>query len=114
MTAYGIAYTQSPKNMKGLVASINLFMSAIASIISLATSAAIVDPYLPWVFAAPTIAGAIITPVFWLTFRHLDNQDFVINTDFDDMKAASDDLDSEKGVEMPTILPAEKSTEKST
>ncbi|KAH8892324.1 hypothetical protein GQ53DRAFT_781484 [Thozetella sp. PMI_491] len=99
VTAYGIAYTQSPKNMKGLVASINLFMSAVASIISLSTAAAIVDPYLPWVFAAPTIAGAIITVAFWFTFKHLDNQEFVINTDFDDMKLDSDksDVDSEKG-----------------
>ncbi|KAK8136072.1 MFS general substrate transporter [Apiospora sp. TS-2023a] len=95
VTAYGIAYTQSPKNMKGLVASINLFMSAISSILSLATSAAIRDPYLPWVFAAPTIAGAFITVAFWFTFRHLDNQEFVINTDFDDMKLDSELSDEE-------------------
>ncbi|KAK6833253.1 peptide transporter protein [Apiospora arundinis] len=95
VTAYGIAYTQSPKNMKGLVASINLFMSAISSILSLATSAAIKDPYLPWVFAAPTIAGALITVAFWFTFRHLDNQEFVINTDFDDMKLDSEVSDEE-------------------
>lgn len=99
VTAYGIAYTQSPKNMKGLVASINLFMSAIAAVISLATSAAIKDPYLPWVFAAPTIAGAVVTVVFWFTFKHLDNQDFVINTDFDDMKPADKtDSDSDRNV----------------
>ncbi|KAK7966330.1 uncharacterized protein PG986_000607 [Apiospora aurea] len=69
VTAYGIAYTQSPKNMKGLVASVNLFMSAISSILSLATSAAIRDPYLPW--------------------------EFVINTDFDDMQLDSEVSDEE-------------------
>jgi dipeptide/tripeptide permease len=113
VTAYGIAYTQSPKNMKGLVASINLFMSAVASIISLSTAAAIVDPYLPWVFAAPTVAGAIITVAFWFTFKHLDNQEFIINTDFDDLKLDTDksDIDSENGVPAPetkTLPPADE------
>lgn len=108
VTAYGIAYTQSPKNMKGLVASVNLFMSAISSILSLATSAAIRDPYLPWVFAAPTIAGAFITVAFWFTFRHLDHQEFVINTDFDDMKLDSEVSDEEAAArnEKNTALPA--------
>ncbi|KAK8040794.1 H+/oligopeptide symporter [Apiospora phragmitis] len=107
VTAYGIAYTQSPKNMKGLVASINLFMSAISSILSLATSAAIKDPYLPWVFAAPTIAGAVITVAFWFTFRQLDNQEFVINTDFDDMKLDSEVSDEENAAKNEkTALPA--------
>lgn len=98
VTAYGIAYTQSPKNMKGLVASINLFMQAIASIISLATAAAIKDPYLVWVFMAPTVAGAVLTVIFWFTFRNIDKQEFVINTDFGDMKKDGDLSDDESDV----------------
>ncbi len=73
VTAYGIAYTQSPKNMKGLVASINLFMSEIASILSwprLPPSRTLTcRGYSP----LRRIAGAFITVAFWFTFRHLDN-----------------------------------------
>ncbi|KAH6647724.1 hypothetical protein BKA67DRAFT_396810 [Truncatella angustata] len=91
VTCYGIAYAKSPKNMKGLVASINLFMTAISAAIGLATAPAISDPYLIWAFAGPTIAGAVLTVVFWFTFKHIDNEEFVINTDFSDMKRDSDE-----------------------
>lgn len=90
VTAYGIAYSRSPKNMKGLVSSINLFMTAISAAIGLATAPAIRDPFLIWAFAGPTIAGAVLTVAFWLTFRKMDREEFVINTDFGDMKRDSD------------------------
>jgi dipeptide/tripeptide permease len=90
VTAYGIAYTRSPKNMKGLVSSINLFMTAISAAIGLATAPAIQDPYLVWAFAGPTIVGAVLTVAFYFTFRHIDHEEFVINTDFGDMKRDSD------------------------
>lgn len=90
VTAYGIAYTRSPKNMKGLVSSINLFMWAISAAIGLATAPAIQDPYLVWAFAGPTIVGAVLTVVFYFTFRHIDKEEFVINTDFSDMQKDSD------------------------
>ncbi|RYP29775.1 hypothetical protein DL767_006565 [Monosporascus sp. MG133] len=44
MTVYGIAYSWSPKNMKGLVASPNLLINAILTAIGLATAPAIRDP----------------------------------------------------------------------
>lgn len=91
VTAYGIAYSRSPKNMKGLVASINLFMTAISAAIGLATAPVIQDPYLIWAFAGPTIAGAVLTVVFWFTFKHMDKDEFIINTDFGDMKRDSDE-----------------------
>ncbi|KAF3014968.1 hypothetical protein G7054_g7789 [Neopestalotiopsis clavispora] len=91
VTAYGIAYSRSPKNMKGLVASINLFMTAISAAIGLATAPAIQDPYLIWAFAGPTIAGAVLTVIFWFTFHHLDKEEFVINTSAGDMKRDTDD-----------------------
>lgn len=98
VTAYGIAYSRSPKNMKGLVTSVNLFMTAISAAIGLATAPAIQDPYLIWAFAGPTIAGAILTVLFWFTFRHIDHEEFVLNTSFDDMKKDSDP-DRESDVE---------------
>ncbi|KAK6854145.1 peptide transporter protein [Apiospora arundinis] len=97
VTAYGIAYSRSPKNMKGLVASINLFMTAIQAIIGLATAPAVKDPYLIWCFAGPTIAGFVLAIIFYFTFRHIDKEEFVINTDFSDMKRDSDaDSDLER------------------
>ncbi|KAK3690198.1 hypothetical protein B0T22DRAFT_423972 [Podospora appendiculata] len=115
VTAYGIAYTRSPKNMKGLVSSINLFMTAISAAIGLATSAAIQDPYLIWAFAGPTIAGGVLTVIFWFTFKHMNDDEFVINTNFGDMKRDSDhESDIEQSRE-PHLLtaPAEKTVEKS-
>ncbi|KAH9908427.1 hypothetical protein F4778DRAFT_347127 [Xylariomycetidae sp. FL2044] len=97
VTCYGIAYSRSPKNMKGLVASINLFMTAISAAIGLATAPAIKDPYLIWTFAGPTIAGAVIATIFYFTFKHIDDEEFILNTDIDDMKRDSDrDSDVEK------------------
>ncbi|KAI1638702.1 hypothetical protein F4809DRAFT_649153 [Biscogniauxia mediterranea] len=103
VTAYGIAYSRAPTNMKGLVASVNLFMSAVSAAIGLATAPAIRDPFLVWAFAGPTIAGAVLAVIFYFTFRHLDKEEFVLNTDFVDMKKDSDrESDEEKAVPTPT------------
>ena len=118
VTAYGIAYTRSPKNMKGLVASINLSMTAISAAIGLATAPAIQDPYLIWAFAGPTIVGGVLTVIFYFTFRHIDKEEFVINTDFSDMIAAKRDSDRESDAEhgekkvMTDEVPAHVKSEK--
>ncbi|KAI2621272.1 POT family-domain-containing protein [Hypoxylon sp. NC1633] len=104
VTAYGIAYSRAPKNMKGLVASINLAMTAISAAIGLATAPAISDPYLVWAFAGPTIAGAVLTVIFWFTFRHIDKEEFVLNTDFADMQKDTDrESDEERAPESKSI-----------
>jgi dipeptide/tripeptide permease len=90
VTCYGLAYSRSPKNMKGFVSSINLFMTAISAAIGLATAPAIADPYLVWAFAGPTIVGAVSTVAFYFLFKHIDQEEFVLNTDFVDMKRDSD------------------------
>jgi dipeptide/tripeptide permease len=46
--AYGLAYSRSPKNMRGLVSALNLFSTAISYAIGLACSKVIADPYLTW------------------------------------------------------------------
>ncbi|GAW12003.1 hypothetical protein ANO14919_013580 [Xylariales sp. No.14919] len=94
----------APKNMKGLVASLNLFNSAIAAILGLAAAPAIKDPNLVWVFFGPTIAGGVLTVIFWFLFHQLDDEEFVLNTDFNDMKRDSDVSDEET----TTAAPAEK------
>ncbi|KAJ9137093.1 MFS general substrate transporter [Pleurostoma richardsiae] len=107
VTAYGIAYSRSPKNMKGLVASINLFMTAISAAIGLATAPAIRDPYLIWAFVGPTIAGAVLTVLFYWTFRHIDKEEFVLNTSFSDMKR-DPDSDAEEARVQDSVVSDEK------
>lgn len=63
-TAYGIAYSRAPINMRGLVSAINLASTAIAQIVNLAATAAITDPHLVWDFGAIAILGAITTVWF--------------------------------------------------
>lgn len=76
--AYAIAYSRAPVNMRGLVSAINLFSTAVAYAIGLACSAVVTDPYLTWDFGGPAIAGAILTVIFWFTFRHIDKEEMVL------------------------------------
>ncbi|KAK4216506.1 POT family-domain-containing protein [Rhypophila decipiens] len=78
--AYGIAYSRAPVNMRGLVSALNLFNTAIAYIIGLACSSVVTDPYLTWDFGGPAIAGGILSIVFYLTFRHIDKEEYVLQT----------------------------------
>ncbi|KAK1828322.1 general substrate transporter [Podospora conica] len=77
--AYGIAYSRAPVNMRGLVSAINLFSSAISYTIGLAASSVITDPYLTWDFGGVAIAGGILTVIFYLTFRHIDDEEYVLS-----------------------------------
>lgn len=56
--------------MRGLVSAINLFNTGFAYIINLATTAAIVDPFLVWDFGGPAILGGVVT-VGFVCFRLL-------------------------------------------
>ena len=78
-TAYGIAYSRAPVNMRGLVSAINLFSTAIAYLIGLACSAVIKDPYLTWDFGGCAIAGGILTVIFWFMFKHIDNEEYTLS-----------------------------------
>lgn len=77
VTAYEIAYSRAPPNMKEFVMAISLFMTAISTAISLATADAIQDPNLVWAFGAPAIIGFVAAFVFYFLFRHLDEEFFV-------------------------------------
>ncbi|CAK7896754.1 peptide transporter Ptr2p [[Candida] anglica] len=70
-TAYELAYTRSPPQMKGLVMALFLFTSAISSAISLALTATLVDPHLIWSFGSMGIIGAVAAAVFFFQFRFL-------------------------------------------
>jgi dipeptide/tripeptide permease len=79
VTAYGVAYSRAPQNMKGFVMALSLFMNAITTAISLATANAIQDPYLVWVFAAPSAIGFVSAFIFWFLFKHLDDEEFFVH-----------------------------------
>lgn len=79
VTAYGIAYSRAPKNMRGLVSAINCFMSAIQYAVNLATVPAIRDPFIVWAFAGPSIVGVASAIAFWFVFKDLDKEEYVLS-----------------------------------
>lgn len=81
--AYGIAYSRAPKNMRSLVAALNLFNTAIAYAIGLACSSVIRDPYLTWDFGGVSIAGFILTVLFYFMFRHIDHEEYTLSQNGD-------------------------------
>ncbi|RYP59699.1 hypothetical protein DL771_010784 [Monosporascus sp. 5C6A] len=78
------------KNMKGLVASLNLgrhrprYRSRHP------------QPLARLALRGATMVGAAMLTIFWFTFQHIDQEDFVTNTDFTDMKR---DSQTENGIE---------------
>lgn len=74
--AFGIAYSRAPKNMRGLLSAINLFMQAVTYAIGLAAGAAIQDPYLTWDFGGPAIIGLVATAFFYCTYRDIDKEEY--------------------------------------
>lgn len=70
-TAYELAYTRSPPQMKGLVMALFLFTSAISAAIGEALTATLVDPLLVRTFTGTAVAGYIFTIAFFIHFRNL-------------------------------------------
>lgn len=77
--AYGLAYARAPVNMRGLVAALNLFNTAVAYLIGLACSSVVTDPHLTWSFGGPAIVGGVLTIIFWFTFRDIDKEEYVLS-----------------------------------
>jgi POT family proton-dependent oligopeptide transporter len=75
VTSYEYAFSKAPTNMRSLVMSINLFMSAFASAIGQAFTPVSTDPLLVWnygIIACLAFAGGV---GFWLCFSKLDKQE---------------------------------------
>ena len=80
VTSYEYAFSKAPENMKSLVMSINLFMSAFASAVGQAFVPLSKDPLLVWnytVIACIAFVGGI---AFWFCFHHLDKDEDKWNT----------------------------------
>jgi dipeptide/tripeptide permease len=63
--------------MRGLVTAVFLFTNALSSALGEILIPATRDPWLIWIWAAPGIALAVQTVVFWWRFRHLNNEEFM-------------------------------------
>ncbi|KAJ5535075.1 hypothetical protein N7527_001329 [Penicillium freii] len=76
VTAYEVAYARSPDSMKGLVVAIFLFMTALSSALGEILIPVITDPWLIWIWAAPAVALAVQTVIFWFRFKHMNSENY--------------------------------------
>jgi POT family proton-dependent oligopeptide transporter len=79
ITGLEYAFTKAPKNMRSVVMSIFLFMSAIASAIGQAFVPISNDPLLVWNYGTMAVLAFIGGTLFWITNRHLDAQEDELN-----------------------------------
>ncbi|KAK7421622.1 hypothetical protein QQX98_002089 [Neonectria punicea] len=75
VTSYEYAYSKAPENMKSLVMSVNLFMSAVSAAIGQAFVPLSVDPLLVWNYTTVACISLVGGIAFWFCFRHLDKQE---------------------------------------
>lgn len=78
VTAYELAYARAPEGMKALVMSVFLATSALSSALAEIISPVVRDPNLVGVWAAPAVALAVQTGVFWWRYRGVDGDEFMI------------------------------------
>jgi dipeptide/tripeptide permease len=96
VTAYELAYSRSPKNMRSLVVSLFLFTTAISSAIGQAVIPAMKDPYLTWVWGGPAIALGVLTVHFYFTFHHMDDEKFFTDEGSEDSVSETEDSTVER------------------
>ncbi len=75
VSAYELAYARAPPNMKSLVMALFLFTQALSSAIAEAVTPVLVDPKLIWPFVGTAVAGTVFAIVFYICYRHLDDED---------------------------------------
>lgn len=75
VTSLEYAFSKAPENMKSLVMSINLFMSAISAALGQAFTPMSDDPLLVWNYTTVAVIAFIGGVVFWFCFRHLDSEE---------------------------------------
>jgi type III secretory pathway component EscU len=105
--------------MRGLVSAINLLNTAVAYAIGLACSAVIKDPYLTWDFGGPSIAGFVLTIIFYWLFRHIDKEEYVLSenvvqTDAKEVEGSpvlGEEVDFEKKVVGAGVRPLDEGSE---
>ncbi|KZP15915.1 hypothetical protein FIBSPDRAFT_1047851 [Athelia psychrophila] len=79
ITGLEYAFTKAPKNMRSLVMSAFLFMSAIAAALGEAFNALALDPLLVWNYGAMAVIAFVGGALFWVSARKLDRQEDELN-----------------------------------
>ncbi|ROV90626.1 hypothetical protein VMCG_10022 [Cytospora schulzeri] len=74
-TSLEYAFSKAPQNMRSVVMSVNLFMSAISSAIGEAWTPLAGDPNWVWNYGSVAIIAAAGGVGFWACFRHLDKEE---------------------------------------
>lgn len=112
VTAYELAYSRAPKNMRSLVISLFLFTTALSSALSQALVPVMIDPYLTWVWAGPAIALAVLTVHFYFTYRHMDNDEFITDEEESVSEAHTSGARSSDGAGEEKVFEKETGAEK--
>ncbi len=79
ITGLEYAFTKAPKNMRSVVTSVFLFMSAISYALGEAFVSLSADPLLVWNYMIISILAAIFGTAFWLAHRKLDAEEDKLN-----------------------------------
>lgn len=79
ITSLEYAHSKAPANMRSMVQSVALFMNAISSAIGFALAPLADDPNLIWNYGVVAVLAAIGGTMFWIQFRHLDEQEDELN-----------------------------------
>ena len=80
ITSLEYAFTKAPKNMRSMVQAFALFMIAIANAIGEAMNPLSTDPLLVWNYGAFAVVAFLAGIGFWLSFRHLDADEDLLNS----------------------------------
>lgn len=97
VTAYELAYARAPANMRSTVVALFLFMTALSSALGEILIPAIADPTLVWAWAAPGIALAVQTVIFWWRHRKMNDDVFMTQSeDFPETVTAEKTIISSK------------------
>jgi POT family proton-dependent oligopeptide transporter len=79
ITGLEYAFTKAPKNMRSLVMSVFLFMSAISSALGEAFVSLSADPLLVWNYGTMGVLALIAGTLIWFLTRTLDSQEDELN-----------------------------------
>ncbi|KAL8725644.1 MAG: hypothetical protein Q9166_007221 [cf. Caloplaca sp. 2 TL-2023] len=79
ITALEYAFTKAPKNLRSVVTSVFLFMSAISYAIGEAFVSLSADPLLVWNYTVISILTAVACAGFWAAHRKLDKEEDKLN-----------------------------------
>lgn len=80
-----------------------LFTSALSSAIAEACTPALNDPYLIWPFVGTAVAGLVLAAIFYIMYRKLDNDTFIVNPDdnIHDRQLESSNSDDQESRRVP-------------